>query len=119
VFIPLFIVGMTGHHRRIYNPYQFDFLQQTQPIHAFVTVAAIVLIVSQLLLLANVVWTLMAGPRAPANPWHANTLEWQTSSPPPHGNFHTVPVVYRDPYEYSVPGASRDWIPQTAPEGAT
>jgi cytochrome c oxidase subunit 1 len=118
VFIPLFLVGMTGHHRRIYNPYQYDFLQQTQPMHAFVTYAAIVLILSQLVLLVNVVWTLVAGARAPANPWHANTLEWQTSSPPPHGNFHTVPIVYRDPYEYSVPGETADYIPQTVPGAA-
>jgi cytochrome c oxidase subunit 1 len=119
VFIPLFLVGMSGHHRRIYNPYQYDFLQPTQPIHAFVTVAAIVLLLSQLVLLVNVVWSLVAGAKAPANPWHANTLEWQTSSPPPHGNFHAVPVVYRDPYEYSVPGETADFIPQTVPVAAT
>ena len=43
----------------------------------------------------------LAGP----NPWHANTLEWQTTSPPPHENFvGRVPTVYRGPYEYSVAG---------------
>jgi cytochrome c oxidase subunit 1 len=59
----------------------------------------------------------MAGRKAADNPWNANTLEWATTSPPPHGNFPEVPRVYRDPYEYSVPGAPRDWMPQTAPGG--
>ncbi|MFN8544201.1 MAG: cbb3-type cytochrome c oxidase subunit I [Candidatus Binatia bacterium] len=118
VFIPLFAVGLGGHHRRIYNPYQFDYLKPMQPIHQFVTIAAIVLIVSQVILFVNIAWSLLAGEKAPDNPWQANTLEWATSSPPPHGNFKTTPTVYRDPYEYSVPGKTADWIPQTAPEGA-
>jgi cytochrome c oxidase subunit I len=46
------------------------------------------------------------------NPWDATTLEWQTPTPPPHGNFLVEPVTYRDPYEYSVPGASKDFTPQ-------
>ena len=32
-------------------------------------------------------------------------------SPPGHGNFLTDPVVYRGPYEYSVPGAAKDFTP--------
>jgi hypothetical protein len=43
------------------------------------------------------------------NPWQATTLEWQTPTPPPHGNFATPPQVYRGPYEYSVPGHDRDF----------
>ncbi|HWP67085.1 MAG TPA: cbb3-type cytochrome c oxidase subunit I [Candidatus Limnocylindria bacterium] len=115
VFLPLFLVGVGGHHRRIYDPYQYDFLKPFQPVHEFATMAAIVLILSQLLLLVNVVMSLMSGEKAPANPWGANTLEWQTDSPPPHGNFKTVPTVYRDPYDYSVPGAALDFLPQTHP----
>jgi cytochrome c oxidase subunit I len=119
VFIPLFLVGMHGHHRRIYNPTQYEFLQgPVMQLHAFVTYAAIVLIFGQVILIANLIWTAFAGKKAPSNPWRANTLEWQTSSPPPHGNFATPPVVYRDPYEYSVPGAASDFIPQTAPAPA-
>jgi cytochrome c oxidase subunit 1 len=47
-----------------------------------------------------------------ANPWEATTLEWQAPSPPPHGNFETVPEVHRGPYEYSVPGHAKDFTPQ-------
>jgi len=49
------------------------------------------------------------------NPWQATTLDWQTPTPPPHGNFAVVPVVTRGPYEYSVPGAARDFSPQNEP----
>jgi len=112
VFLPLFASGMGGHMRRIYDPTQYEFLKPLQPIHEFVTMAAIVLMLGQLLVAVNLVWSLVAGERAGDNPWHANTLEWATSSPPPHGNFAQPPRVYRDPYEYSRPGASRDFVPQ-------
>ncbi len=46
------------------------------------------------------------------NPWQATTLEWQTPTPPPHGNFAYPPVAYRGPYEYSVPGEEVDFLPQ-------
>ena len=49
------------------------------------------------------------------NPWDATTLEWQTPTPPPHGNFATPPHVYRGPYEYSVPGHATDFTPQNEP----
>jgi cytochrome c oxidase subunit 1 len=52
------------------------------------------------------------------NPWEATTLEWSAPSPPGHGNFVTEPIVYRGPYEYSVPGAPRDLTPQFEPERA-
>ena len=45
-------------------------------------------------------------------------LEWSAPSPPGHGNFLTEPIVYRAPYEYSVPGAAKDFSPQFEPEKA-
>jgi cytochrome c oxidase subunit 1 len=58
---------------------------------------------------------MVAGPRASANPWKANSLEWSTASPPPHYNFDVLPRVFHPPYEYSVPGAEEDYLPQTSP----
>ena len=46
------------------------------------------------------------------NPWEATTIEWSAPSPPPHGNFVGTPEAYRGPYEYSVPGAPKDFVPQ-------
>ena len=58
-------------------------------------------------------WSISRGqPAGSDNPWEATTLEWATPTPPPHGNFAEVPEVYRDPYEYSVPGDSQDYAPQ-------
>jgi cytochrome c oxidase subunit 1 len=42
--------------------------------------------------------------------------EWQAPSPPGHGNFTTPPVVHRWPYDYNLPGASKDWVAQTTAE---
>jgi cytochrome c oxidase subunit 1 len=60
----------------------------------------------------NFFWSMFRGKQTDQNPWHATTLEWAAPSPPPHGNFETPPTAYRGPYEYSVPGANRDYSPQ-------
>jgi len=76
------------------------------------------LALAQIPFLINFVWSMRRGERVSDNPWEATTLEWQAPSPPPHGNFATVPVVYRGPYEYSVPGRERDFLPQSEPAEA-
>ncbi|HTR63650.1 MAG TPA: cbb3-type cytochrome c oxidase subunit I [Candidatus Binataceae bacterium] len=120
-FFPMHILGMGGHMRRIYNPTQYDFLKPLEPINHFITISAFVLGAAQFILLANIIWSLRKGERATDNPWHANTLEWSTPTPPPHGNWPgAVPVVYRGPYEYSSPESAEDYLPQWAtPEHAT
>jgi len=47
------------------------------------------------------------------NPWHANSLEWCTTSPPPFTNFDAIPTVYRGPYEFSSPVVKEDYLTQT------
>ncbi len=115
VFFPMFVLGVGGMMRRIYNPLQYEFLQSLQPINVFITYAAIVLFLGQIPFVVNFFWSLWAGKLAGRNPWQANTLEWTTPSPPPHGNFEAIPVVHRGPYEYSVPEVSEDWLPQDRP----
>jgi cytochrome c oxidase subunit 1 len=78
-------------------------------------VCAFLLGAAQIVFIANIVWSLWRGQRAPANPWNANSLEWSLPSPPPHGNFTAMPHVYRGPYEYSVPGREADFWPQWDP----
>jgi len=112
IFGPMHLVGLGGMMRRIANPTQYDFLKPVEPLNIFITMMAILLIGSQIVFVINFFWSLFAGKRAPANPWQANTLEWTTPSPPPHENFAEIPIVYRGAYEYSVPGANEDWLPQ-------
>jgi len=118
VFIPLFITGLAGDHRRIYDYTNFPELMQgnLQDIRIFVTMSLLVLLAFQPVFLFNYFWSMFKGEKATKNPWNATTLEWTTESPPPHGNFGSeLPVVYRGPYEYSVPGREQDFWPQTDP----
>jgi cytochrome c oxidase subunit 1 len=112
VFIPMHLVGLRGMMRRIANPMQYEFLKPLEPLNIFITLMAISLILSQLVFVVNFFWSLMRGQVAEDNPWQANTLEWTTSSPPPHENFATTPAVYRWPYDYSVPDSPADWLAQ-------
>ena len=81
----------------------------------FMTYSAFVLGAVQVLFAGNFLYSLAFGPKAADNPWHANTLEWATTSPPPYYNFETIPTVYHPAYEYSVPGVVGDYLPQTEP----
>jgi cytochrome c oxidase subunit 1 len=118
MFVPMHVQGLMGHPRRYYDSTAYEFLAAAQPLHRLITWAAFATAIAQLLFLFNVAWSLRRGPRAPANPWDATTLEWTAASPPPYENFATLPVVHHGPYEYSVPGAKRDFIMQTDPPGA-
>jgi cytochrome c oxidase subunit 1 len=85
-----------------------------------ITIAAGCVFAAQGLFFFNMIWSLLRGPRADPNPWGAASLEWQTpETPPAHGNWgKTLPTVYRWAYDYSVPGAARDFVPQNEPPAA-
>ncbi|OGQ77855.1 MAG: cytochrome c oxidase subunit I [Deltaproteobacteria bacterium RIFCSPLOWO2_12_FULL_60_19] len=112
VFIPMHVVGLGGMMRRISDPTQYEFLRPLQPLNQFITVAAILLLLSQLVFVVNFFRSLICGKVAERNPWQANTLEWRVPSPPPHENFDAIPVVYHGPYEYNSSEAAVDWLPQ-------
>jgi cytochrome c oxidase subunit 1 len=113
LFYPMHIIGTGLHMRRIYDPTAYDFIKPMQPLNQFMSISALLLGVSQLVFLYNFFYSLFRGPVAGRNPWNSNTLEWTTTSPPPHGNFERTPVVYRGAYEYGVPGMEEDHLPQT------
>ena len=119
-FFLMHIVGLHGHPRRIADPTVYEFLRTPGVIwlNRFMTYNAFALGLTQVLFAANFFYSLVAGPRSGDNPWHANTLEWQTTSPPPYYNFATIPTVYHAAYEYSVPGVPDDYLPQTLPRPA-
>jgi cytochrome c oxidase subunit 1 len=112
VFFPMHFLGVGGHMRRIYNPMQYEFLSSWQPWNVYITVSAFLLVLSQIPFVVNFFWSLFAGKQADENPWQANTLEWSAPSPPPHGNFGAIPIVYRGAYEYSSPEVKEDFLPQ-------
>ena len=112
VMFPMFLLGIAGMPRRIYDYTQYAHLAHVGPINRMMSVSAFLLLASQTIFAVNFLWSLFKGKPAPANPWESTTLEWSTSSPPPHGNFATTPTVYHGPYEYSVPGRKTDWLPQ-------
>ena len=115
-FFPMHYIGIAGHMRRIYDPYQYQFLAPLKSINEFITVSAFILGLSQILFFVNFFWSAFKGKKASENPWEANGLEWSTTSPPPHGNWPgAIPAVHRWPYEYSNPAAPRDHVMQHEP----
>ncbi|HEY2118126.1 MAG TPA: cbb3-type cytochrome c oxidase subunit I [Candidatus Acidoferrum sp.] len=114
IFMPMHYLGMAGHPRRYSQLTELAYLHDLIPLQKFITYAAFVTIAGQFIFLINLFWSMKFGAKASDNPWEATTLEWTTATPPPHDNFggHT-PVVHHGPYEYSVPGAPRDFLMQT------
>ena len=118
IFMPMHFLGLVGHPRRYPDLTGATFLGPLLPVQRFISIAAFITIAGQLIFLFNFLWSLKWGEKAEINPWHATTLEWTVPSPPPHDNFAgKVPSVYRGPYEFAVPGAAEDYVPQhLAPE---
>jgi len=114
IFLPLFVTGIWGDHRRIFDHTNFPDLAQPALIYLrqFATWSLVVMLLAQFIFFYNLITSLISGKKAEKNPWRANTLEWTADSPPPHGNWKDLPTVYRGPYEYSVPGRSDDYWPQ-------
>jgi cytochrome c oxidase subunit 1 len=116
IFTPMHFLGIAGNPRRYPDFKDYEFMGKLMPIHLFMTIAAFITIAAQLIFVFNLFWSMKKGAKAPVNPWEATTLEWTVSSPPPFDNFAGVhPVVNHGPYEYSVPGAPRDYVMQTDP----
>ncbi len=113
VFFPMHGIGMVGMMRRIYDPTEYEHLANIQDTNALISVSAFVLFASGFLFAFNFFRSLKHGKKAGANPWQATTLEWQTPSPPKHGNWEEIPVVYHGPHEYSHPSLpDKDWLAQ-------
>ncbi|WCK05159.1 cytochrome c oxidase subunit I [Agrobacterium tumefaciens] len=118
IFFPMHYLGLMGVPRRYYELGETAFIPPSaHTLNMFISVAALIVGAAQLLFLFNLAWSLRSGKPAGGNPWRATTLEWQTpQTPPVHGNWgRDLPVVYRWPYDYSVPGADEDFLPQNQP----
>ncbi|MCH9053071.1 MAG: cbb3-type cytochrome c oxidase subunit I [Proteobacteria bacterium] len=119
IFLPLHYLGFLGVPRRYFEMGDTSFIPESaQTLNAFVTVVALTVGLAQLLFFFNMARSAFKGKEAGHNPWKACSLEWQTAEVPPgHGNFgETLPVVYRWPYDYGLPGADEDFVPQNVPQ---
>ena len=129
IFQPMFAQGMQGMIRRMADGganYSAAVISKTGAVgglsdsvmhlNTMIFWSAIGLGVAQIPFIINFFGSIKFGKRVTSdNPWNATTLEWQTPTPPPHGNFAKEPTVYRGPYEYSVPGHKTDFTPQNEP----
>src|SRR5450432_2297234 len=130
VFMPMFAQGMAGMLRRMSDGganYSAavnarsgaevigGLSNDMMALHVWILWAAVSLGIAQIPFIVNLFWSMKHGEKVGDNPWNSTTLEWQTPTPPPHGNFIHTPTVYRGPYEYSVPGHATDFTPQNEP----
>jgi len=119
IFMPMHYLGMAGHPRRYSQLSEVSYLHGLMPLQKFISIVAFITIAAQVIFVFNLFWSMFKGKKAGDNPWEATTLEWTVPSPPPHDNFAgKIPVVNHGPYEYSVPGAPKDYVMQTDPAGA-
>jgi len=129
VFMPMFIQGLAGMLRRMsdgginYSSLKLQGVSGALSptiigLNNFILWGAVGLFIVQIPFIINFFYSIKNGQKVENdNPWEATTLEWQAPTPPPHGNFLKPPQVYRGPYEYSVPGHDKDYVPQNQPPG--
>ena len=118
IYLPMHYIGILGVPRRYYANGTTDFMPESvASANVSITIAALIVGAAQFVFIYNLIISLFKPKDAPGNPWNATTLEWQTpETPPRHGNWkEELPAVYRWAYAYSVPGASKDYIPQNEP----
>lgn len=128
IFMPMFIQGFAGLSRRMSDGGATYSLVQNPDVtsgalsdliirlNEYITLGAFGMFLIQIVFIVNFFHSIRNGEKVENdNPVEATTLDWQTPTPPPHGNFTQEPEVHGEPYAYSVPGADKDFIPQTEP----
>jgi cytochrome c oxidase subunit 1 len=113
VFYMMHQLGLAGLMRRTADPYAYETYAHLQPINQFISWCAFALLAWQVFFVLNFFGSMFVGKRAGRNPWNACSLEWEAPSPPGHGNFDKQLAVHHGPYEYAVPDAAKDFVPQT------
>ncbi len=121
IYLPMHYLGILGVPRRYYAYSDaIDFIPQSaHTVNAWISVSAMFVAAVQLVFLYNLIVSVFRGKPSGPNPWRSTTLEWQTpENPAKHGNWgKDLPVTYRWAYDYAVPGAPEDFVPQNVPPG--
>jgi len=116
VFFPMHFLGLAGLPRRYYQNSSFPMFDGLTDINDIITFFALAGAAIQFVFIFNFFYSIFKGTKAGKNPWQANTLEWTTPVEPIHGNWPgELPTVHRWAYDYSKPGADKDFILQTEP----
>ena len=116
VFFPMHFLGLAGLPRRYYQNSSFPMFDGLTDINAVITFFALAGAIFQFIFIFNFFYSIFKGTKASKNPWQANTLEWTTPVERIHGNWPgELPTVHRWAYDYSKPGADKDFILQTEP----
>lgn len=115
IFAGMLAIGYAGMHRRLYNPFIYDFMEKLVPMNTFITWSAMLMGIAQIPFVVNFIHSLWWGKVAEANPWKVGTLEWTVPSPPKTHNFDEIPVVKCGPHEFGNPNlkTGRDFQYQT------
>lgn len=121
VFFPMHFVGLAGIPRRYYANSAYEGFDYFLSVNHLITIFAIIGGAAQFIFLFNFIYSIFKGKKATQNPWNSTTIEWTSPvGPGIHGNWAgPTPTVYRWPYDYSKPGAEKDFIPQTVPFSET
>ena len=118
IYYPMHYLGFVGVPRRYFANGEMAIIDESVVLlNQGITIAALIVGVAQILFIWNLIYSYFRGRDSGPNPWKATSLEWQTpETPPRHGNWEArLPTVHRWAYDYSVPGAKDDFIPQSEP----
>jgi cytochrome c oxidase subunit 1 len=108
-FLPMHLLGRMP--RRYADPYT-DSLAEFLPLNQWITWCAMGMAASQLIFLANFLWSMRFGILSQSNPWRSNGLEWTSKAKAKECDATESPQVFRGPYEYSSPDRESDYFPQ-------
>jgi cytochrome c oxidase subunit 1 len=117
VFGGQLLAGWSGQHRRLFNPFQYEYITHLRSLNQWTSFAAFALGGTQVAFIVNFFYSIFAGKKAGVNPWEVTTLDWtHTTTPPLYHNFDVVPTVVRGPHEYANPEVKkllkRDYLDQ-------
>jgi cytochrome c oxidase subunit I len=117
-FFPQYLVGLDGMPRRIAD-YTIDRWTSANQVS---TAGTYLMAVSILVFLWNFWRSIRRGEPAGDDPWEGNSLEWATTSPPPHHNFQALPEIRSERPVFDArhgqdhPGTGEATDPETNPD---